>query len=519
MKKKITKNQAAAALFSLGTLLFFLFRWLANKYDKISLDQILYQIKTTASGTGSDVVSSVFVEVGLFGVLGIAAGIGAWFLLGGRVKRLCKYPRYQKWRESKVCAFISTHALSLSVAALIGALLAGILWLHVVSYVESQSEESDFIETHYVDPRTVELTFPERKRNLIYIYLESMENTFADPSAGGLITDNFIPELTELAENHVNFSHTDELGGAYSYAGTTWTAAAMVAQTSGLTVKVPLTADTYGGEDAYLPGAVSLGEILEKAGYRQVLLLGSDAGFAGRDSYFSEHGNYEIVDINVLKAQGRLPEDYYEWWGYEDEKLFRFAREELLKLSQSGEPFNFTMLTADTHFPDGYDCRLCREEYEEPYPNVLRCSARQVASFVAWIQTQPFYENTTIIISGDHLTMDPTLLETVDPDYIRTVYNCIINAPVEPAREKNREFATFDMLPTTLAALGISMEGERMGLGTNLFANARTLTEEYGFDFLNAELQKSSLFYNAQFLRMEGDAEEWLAEQGCDAEE
>jgi len=75
------------------------------------------------------------------------------------------------------------------------------------------------------------------------------------------------------------------------------------------------------------------------------------------------------------------------------------------------------------------------------------------------------------------------------------------------------------MLPTTLAALGISMEGERMGLGTNLFANARTLTEEYGFDFLNAELQKSSLFYNAQFLRMEGDAEEWLAEQGCDAEE
>lgn len=519
MIQKKRKNQAAVAVASLGVLLFFLFRWLANKYDKISLDQILYQIKTTASGTGSDVVSSVFVEVGLFGALGIAAVIGVWYLLSGRVKQLAGQTWYGRWCGTRACAFFSSHALFMAFAVLAGSLVAGILWLHVVSYVGAQSAKSDFIEEHYVDPETVKLTFPEEKRNLIYIYLESMENTFADPAAGGLITNNFIPELTALAEDNVNFSHTDTLGGAYSYTGTTWTAAAMVAQTSGLIVKVPLTADNYGGEDAYLPGAVSLGEILEKARYRQVLLLGSDAGFAGRDSYFSEHGNYEIVDINALKAQGRLDTDYYEWWGYEDEKLFRFAKEELLKLSQSGEPFNFTMLTADTHFPGGYHCRLCREEYDEPYPNVLHCSARQVASFVKWIQTQPFYENTTIIISGDHLTMDPSLLETVDENYVRTVYNCIINAPSMPVREKNREFATFDMLPTTLAALGVSMEGERMGLGTNLFSDEKTLTEEYGFEELNAELQKNSLFYNAQFLQMTGDAEEWLSEQGCGVEE
>ena len=200
-------------------------------------------------------------------------------------------------------------------------------------------------------------------------------------------------------------------------------------------------------------------------------------------------------------------------------KLFHFAREELLKLAQSGEPFNFTVLTADTHFPDGYHCPLCREEYDEPYPNVLRCSARQVASFVEWIQLQPFYENTTIVISGDHLTMDPVLMETVDENYVRTVYNCVINAPKEPVQEKNRSFATFDMLPTTLSALGVSVEGDRMGLGTDLFSESKTLAEEYGFEALNEELQKNSLFYNAQFLQMEGDAEEWLLQQGCDAEE
>ena len=110
---------------------------------------------------------------------------------------------------------------------------------------------------------------------------------------------------------------------------------------------------TYGGENAFLPGVNTIGEILANEGYNQTLLVGSDAEFGGRRSYFTEHGNYNIVDINSLKADGRLPEDYREWWGYEDKKLFEFATQEAQKLYETGEPVNLTMLTADTHFPDG----------------------------------------------------------------------------------------------------------------------------------------------------------------------
>ena len=46
----------------------------------------------------------------------------------------------------------------------------------------------EYIEQHYADPDQVQLTFPEEKRNLIYIFLESMENTFAEPEAGGNIS-------------------------------------------------------------------------------------------------------------------------------------------------------------------------------------------------------------------------------------------------------------------------------------------------------------------------------------------
>ena len=278
-------------------------------------------------------------------------------------------------------------------------------------------------------------------------------------------------------------------------------------QTSGIMLKVPILAENYGGEEEFVPGVVSIGQILEREGYNQKLVVGSDADFAERDSYFTEHGGYEIIDIKSLKAEGRLPEDYKVWWGFEDQKLFEFAKEELTELAGRGEPFNFTLLTADTHFPDGYQCELCEEIYEEQYANVLRCSSKQIYEFLEWIKEQPYYENTTIVLSGDHLTMDPAFLEDLDENYTRTVYNCIINSAILPAGGKaERQFGTFDMFPTTLAAMGVQIEGERLGLGTNLFSEQETLTEIFGFERLDEEFQKRSEFYNEELLEMPEDA-------------
>ena len=185
-----------------------------------------------------------------------------------------------------------------------------------------------------------------------------------------------------------------------------------------------------------------------------------------------------------------------------DEKLFAFAKEEITLLAKQDKPFNFTMLTADTHFPSGYECRLCGDEYDTQYANVLACSSKQVYEFVEWVKEQPFYDNTTIVISGDHLTMDSQFLDELDEDYVRTVYNCIINPTVTPVNEKGREFGTVDMFPTTLAAIGAVIEGDRLALGTNLFSAEKTFTELYGFEELDIELQKNSEFYNREILAM-----------------
>ncbi len=498
------KEKAAALLLLLTNLLVLLSIWLEKEYDQVFLDQILFQLKSSSTGVNNDLLGSAILHIGVFSAVLMILEVWLYqFLSGRRVLGWFKLRHIPRSVRSSFPVFVKKKALSLAAAMLTVAILLLGAQLDVYAFVKTATAESEFIQDHYVDPDDVDLLFPEQKRNLVYIFLESMESTYADPAAGEQITACYIPELETLAEENLSFSHRDGLGGALSYPGTTWTAAAMVAQTSGVAVKVSLGADTYGGGEAFLPGATSIGDILEDQGYRQILLLGSNAKFHGREAYFTEHGNYEILDTVALKEAGRLPEDYNEWWGYEDEKLFSYAREELTRLAKEGAPFNLTMLTADTHFPDGCHCSLCEDIYDAPYANVLACSSRQVAEFVAWTQEQPFYENTTIVISGDHLTMDGGFMDGIDPEYTRTVYNCFIHAPTAPVREKNRQFGTFDLFPTTLGALGVEIEGDRLALGTNLFSDRQTLTEEFGYGYLAEELQKQSDFYDAELLQME----------------
>ena len=81
-------------------------------------------------------------------------------------------------------------------------------------------------------------------------------------------------------------------------------------------------------------------------------------------------------------------------------------------------------------------------------------------------------------------------------EYQRTLYNTIINSPINPEKEKNRLYSSFDMFPTTLAALGVKIEGDKLGLGVNLFSNKETLIEKYGYEYLNEEISKKSFYYD-----------------------
>lgn len=488
---------SGALLISVGYFLLSASFWTKANFGLLTPEQIVYNLRQPMTGVDDGFINSFIGGP----VLGAITCLISVFLF-------CNYIRHlQLLVTHKITHHLELKAkrfVLVSVLLFCGLTTVAAIKIDAVGFYEYLTANSPFIEENYVAPNKTKLTFPKQKRNLIYIYAESLESTATSREMGGQMKTNLLPELTALAEQEgVHFSNSNRsFGGAQQLPGTGWTVAGMVAQTSGLPLKVPVDGNSYATDkkNHFLPGVTSLNNILDKHGYQQKILLGSDATFGGRRSYFTQHGNVQIDDLLTARKDGRLPEDYYVWWGYEDSKLFEYAKESALELSKSDQPFNLTMLTENTHHIGGYPEPNMSEKYGDQYSNVIAFSDHQIVEFIKWAQTQSFYQNTTIIVNGDHLGMDVEYYKKI-PANKRHAFNLILNAPkASQVQTKNRQFSTMDMFPTTLAAMGVDIKGERLGLGTNLFSTKKTLIEEKGLKKVDKALSAKSKFYNNQFI-------------------
>jgi len=473
-----------------AVMLFYGYRFLITRFYDVSLFELIYYTIMPLKGGNKGPFIKELPKTISFAVAGIVIPTVLYRVL------------LMRYGESDVRSIMLLSAAIITVADIAMAFVH----LHVLRFWILNLKASDVYENYYVDAKEADLVFPEKKRNLIYIFLESMESCYS--SKGGGVTE-YIPELTKLAMEGEDFSgaapdtvkdslsgestefiDSGEINGAFAPPGATFTTGAMVAHMAGISIDLQIR-----DKEEFLPGMTTIGDILAKEGYEQRFLLGSDVYFGGREPLIKQHGGYKVLDYKSAKRDGLIPEDYYLWWGFEDEKLFDFAKDELIELSKGDKPFNMTLLTVDTHFLDGCRCRLCRDEFKEPYGNVLACSSRQVEKFVEWIKQQDFYENTTIVLAGDHPTMDSRFIKRAGlRDKERKSYVSFINAPLT-AQDKKREYTTLDLFPTTLSSLGVKIPGNRLGLGVDLFSGEETLYEKLGPEEFEKQFTRKSLFY------------------------
>lgn len=477
--------------------------WAMNHFQGISINQIIFTLTQPVEGTDQSQIDSYIVGPLMQSLFYI-------FLLIFIIYCINRLTKLKK--GITVFEFIRFKKLLMSVLSILILISGFFISINEIGYAEVKSyffEKSGLYEKAYINPEKVNLTFPEKKRNLIYIFMESMETTYISKDLGGAQKENLLPNLTNRIQSGeaINFSNTDTIGGALPIRLTGFTVGGMVAQSAGVPVRTSLDNNTLDNNSNYqnlkqfLPGAYSLGDILEKNGYQNLLLLGSDANFGGRKTYFQQHGNYQILDYNYAIENKWIPSDYHVWWGYEDKKLFENAKNVVTQAASSDKPFNLTMLTADTHFEDGYMSAETPKLYANQYSNVIHYSDQLVNEFINWVQQQPLYENTTIVISGDHLSMDKDYFNDISDKYQRTVFNEVINAPIQAEYTKNRQFTTFDLYPTTLAALGVEIEGNRLGLGTNLFSGTKTVPERLGYQNFEDEVTKKSDYYDQKIAK------------------
>ncbi len=480
-----------ALFFVLGTALISLSIWYKDTYG-IPIKELLYVITGPLEGTGAGTINAIILATAPAAAIALAI-----FTVGAILVRIKKH-RIMKRILTGICAAV--FPFSVIVTA----------YSFEFSSLLNATKTTYIYEEYYVFPNDVNITPAEEKRNLIYIYVESLETTHMTLENGGVMTEDYLPNLTELAKENISFSNKNDglLGGFLQTSGTWWTIAALLSSTSGIPFSFPIERNYMHEREEFAPGLTNLGDILEANGYNQEFLCGSEAVFAGRDKYFAQHGNYKIFDLFTAREEGYISEDYHNgWWGYEDKYLFEIAKDEATRLYSEGKPFNLTILTVDTHPDEGYVCDECGDEFSEKTANVLSCSDRQVSEFVNWCKEQEFFDNTTIIITGDHARQDSSMVEDI-PESERTMYNCFINSAVEPEGAlTERVWTSLDMFPTTLAAMGFEIEGDRLGLGTNMFSGEQTLAERLGYDRLNEEIGKSSDFYLENFYYTQAELE------------
>ena len=470
-----------------------------KSYAKIPPEQLVFHLQVPISDSSSSVIMDVIRKPAI--ITGISSIIIITFYFINYLNiSITSY--YKKERIIKILPIkLKNYKINLiCIITLILTILNLFNKIDISSFIVNQFKESKFISENYIDPNAIEINFPSKKQNLIYIYLESMESTNADFNNGGNYAINYIPNLTKLAKENVGLSINNN--NFYEITGANWTIASMVSQTSGLPLKFSVDSSSYNAsKNVFLDGITTLGEILENNGYKNYLYIGSNADFAARRTYFTNNGNYNVFDY-ISAEEDIIDNDYFEFWGYEDKKLYEYSKEKISEISKLAEPFNFTLLTVDTHAPEGYLDESCKNDYDTQLENVISCADDMVYDFIKWIQKQDFYKNTTIIVVGDHLFMSNNSFYKEDNRY---VYATIINPNINMSNINNRNFSALDMFPTTIAALGANIKGEKLGLGVNLFSEEKTLIEKFGYEYVNEELKKKSTYYKNITLYNEKD--------------
>ena len=107
------------------------------------------------------------------------------------------------------------------------------------TYIIHQFQRSDLYEKDYIFCDDTAVKPPKEKKNLVHIYLESMETTYALKKDGGNAQEEILPYLTSLTKANISFSHQEKIGGAKVLTGMGWTTGGMVASSAGVPLNFP----------------------------------------------------------------------------------------------------------------------------------------------------------------------------------------------------------------------------------------------------------------------------------------
>lgn len=338
------------------------------------------------------------------------------------------------------------------------------------TFIRGIGEKSYIYENEYVSWTDDEKSSP--KHNLIILYLESMEDDYRHDKNG----DNLLPELSKLYDKNYHFDDFVQLEHTFA------TILSQVAGLCGVIYKNDFSNnDISSVSNNTLANAICMPDVLAKKGYNTFFIKVASLNFTMTGKIMAQHSFKELLGWHELKNIPGIKKG--NGWGISDNSLYEIIKQKLSQLAKQDKPFLAVITTLDTHFPDTFFDNKCTREFNDER-DAVKCADKMAMGFIKWLQKQDFYQNTTIVIVGDHI--NNSVSHSGDE-----IFNVIIN-PVEGLQKQPHKWTTLDLAPTMLEAIGIN--APKFGLGRSLWQKEPTLIEKYG-DKLDWEFYKSSEFY------------------------
>ena len=200
----------------------------------------------------------------------------------------------------------------------------------------------------------------------------------------------------------------------------------------------------------------TLAETLSAAGYETAAVIGSfvldsrfnlDQGFAHYDDDLAEGWSKDEIDVRAANA-----------FGFAERKanLVSSASIDWLRQPRS-RPFFMWIHYFDPHEPINPP-EPHHSRFTEPYTAEIAFADEQLGQVIAELKAQGEFENTLIVVTGDH---GEGLLDHGEPTHSLLIYDSVMHVPLifvmpgePPGRRLDQLASTVDIMPTVLELLG-----------------------------------------------------------------
>lgn len=440
-------------LVTVSTVIFSIFigsYFVANWFTGIGFDDsILYHLKFGVEGAG---YADFYFLIVLFVFLQLIFAVALVFYLRTFLHK------YRCFKNS--VSQIVKGAIMIFCAFVVHPASSNLLW-----YLFNTQYSDDFIE-YFIPPQVDSAV--EKPKNIIYLYLESLEYNYMDES----IFPGLTPELHKIEKESVSFTNIGQTVGA------SWTMAGMVSSQCGIPLLTTFANDHFSISN-FMPNAVCLGDILKSKGYHLEYFGGADSAFAGKGLFYKNHG-FPIVKGKDEFAKDITDDKFINNWGISDDKLYELLFSQVKNLNDQTKPWGMFSINIGTHQPDGYLAHSCLDvkyaDGKDKLLNAVHCTDMLIGKLYLSLKKAGILENTMIVLSSDHLA--PAMVRPYQTLQKKERHNLfmITGAGIRPSKNA-RPGTTLDISSTLLRFLNYG--SHPIAFGRDLNGTLPTLPERF----------------------------------------